>query len=169
MLLGLVLAVVTGVDAGADLVEDPRATPVAEPPPPFGRVVYRATKVGSFESLGVLVIRCRQKDGVPRRLQVDVFTTSGRPVPFFGTNRIDPWPSGAATTIVGDGRYYQNRPDVRSMRLGHLTAGTARVVSDARMIRCQGRMRFDGGWGLRTKWDGIGFAREGREPQAPTW
>ena len=49
------------------------ATPVPEPSPAVGRVVYRATRVASFESLGVTMIACRHRDPGPRMIAVEFF------------------------------------------------------------------------------------------------
>src|SRR5204862_8170384 len=48
-------------------------SPVPEPPPPFGHVVYRAARVAGFESLGITMIACRHRDPVPRRFAVQFF------------------------------------------------------------------------------------------------
>jgi hypothetical protein len=131
-----------------------------EPPVPLGRVIYRATKAASYESLGVTVIACRHFDAGLRTFAVDFFDAQGRKVSMFGPYIAAETPPGKKVVFVTDGRYFKGR-DVFDVRLGHLTGGPARVMSDAERVRCMGKIRFDGGKRLPSRWRGIGFYREG--------
>lgn len=139
----------------------PPASPRPEPSPPFGRVVYRAARIAGFESLGIVMIACRHRDPVPRRFAVQFFDPAGRPVSTFGTSVSPPVAAGAKVLFVTDGRPFSNRPDVTNVRLGHLALGTARVVSDAVVVRCVGKMRMDAGLRAPSYRDEIGLVREG--------
>lgn len=138
------------------------ATPRPEPSPSFGRVVYRAARVAGFESLGITMIACRHRDAVPRRFAVQFFEPDGRPASMLGETDTPPVPAGTKVVFVTDGMPFANRPDVRNVRLGHLSIGTARVVSDARVVHCIGKMRMDGGRNAPSYRDEIGLVRDGR-------
>ena len=150
-----------GSVAAASSPATPHASPRSEPSPPFGRVVYRAARVAGFESLGIVMIACRHRDPVPRRFAVQFFDPEGRPVSTFGTSVSPPVAAGEKVVFVTDGMPFSNRPDVTNVRLGHLTIGTARVVSDAVVLRCIGKMRMDGGLRTPSYRDEIGLVREG--------
>ncbi len=152
----LPLPVVAGPDAPL-----PSPTRVPEPPPRLGRVIYRAAKVAGFESLGVTMIACRHRDPVPRRFAVDFFDDRGRPVSVFGVAASEPTPAGTKVLFVTDGMPFGNRTVV-NVRLGHLAIGTARVLSDARVVHCIGKMRMDGGANAASARDEIGLVRAGR-------
>jgi hypothetical protein len=139
----------------------PHATPVPEPSPSFGRVVYRAARIAGFESLGVTMIACRHRDAVPRRFAVQFFDALGRPVSTFGTAVSPPTVAGKKVQFVTDGQPFTNRSDVTNVRLGHLGMGTARVVSDAVVLHCIGKIRMDGGLGVPSYRDEIGLVRAG--------
>ena len=140
----------------------PSPTRVPEPPVPFGAVIYRAAKVGSYESLGVTVIACRHRDRAPRRFAVEFFDPArgGVQVSVFGPHVANGVPPGKKIVFVSEGTYFKNR-DVVNVKVGHLAPGTARVVSDARIVRCMGKMRFDPGPLVPTRWKGTGMVREG--------
>lgn len=135
-------------------------TPMPEPTPPFGRVVYRAARVASFESLGVTMIACRHRDPEPRQFQLQFFTPLGSPVSM-GNRRASTVPAGKKVLFVTDSLHFARRPDVTNLSLGHLPNGTARVISDATTLRCIGKMRFDGGARLQSWRDEIGLVRAG--------
>jgi len=156
------LACVLALVGWAGAEPTPAPSPSGEPPVPFGKVIYRATKAASFESLGVTVIMCRHFDPGPRRFMVDFFRPNGEKVGMFGPY-IAEVPPGKKLVFVTDGRYYRDR-DVFDVRLGHLTGGPGRVISDAERVRCLGKIRFDPGARIPTYWRGIGFYREGEEP-----
>jgi len=65
-----------------------------------------------------------------------------------------------AVVFVTDGLPFVGR-DVLNIRLGHLGTGTARVVSDAVIVHCIGKMRMDGGPGSPSYRDEIGLVRDG--------
>ncbi len=141
----------------------PTPTPIPEPPVPFGRVVYRAARIAGLESLAITMIACRHRDPVPRRFAVQFFDPSGRLLSTFGN--IKAWPevpAGKKVAFVSDGMPFQRRDDVLNVRLGHVPRGTARVISDATVLRCVGKMRMDGGARLPSYRDEIGLVREGR-------
>ncbi len=139
----------------------PSSSPLPEPAVPFGRVVYRAARVAGFESLGIVMIACRHRDPVPRRFAVQFFDRRGNPVPTFGNIAASPpTPAGRKVVFVTDGLPFRGR-DVLNLRLGHLGIGTARVVSDAKVVRCIGKMRMDGGIGSPSYRDEIGLVRAG--------
>lgn len=136
-------------------------TPLPEPPVPFGRVIYRAARVAGFESLGVTMIACRHRDPTPRRFAVQFFDRAGRLQQTFGNvNASAPTPAGKRVVFVTDGLAFPGR-DVLNLRLGHLAIGTARVVSDAVVVHCIGKMRMDGGEGTPSYRDEIGLVRDG--------
>jgi hypothetical protein len=139
----------------------PSPSPVPEPPLPFGAVIFRAGKVGSFETLGVAVIACRHRDPAPRRFAVQFFDPmrGGVQVTAFGPKVVEV-PPGKKIVFVTDAEYFKNR-DVTNMHVGHLGGGTARVISDARVVRCMGKMRFDPGPGRASRWTGTGMVRDG--------
>lgn len=137
------------------------ATPRPEPSPSFGRVVYRAARVAGFESLGVTMIACRHRDPAPRRFAVQFFEPDGRPASMLGTSVSPPVPGGTKVVFVTDGMPFANRADVTNVRLGHLSIGTARVVSDARIVHCIGKMRMDAGRRTPSYRDEIGLVRDG--------
>lgn len=143
-------------------------SPVPEPPAPFGRVVYRAARVAGLESLGITMIACRHRDRVPRRFAVQFFARDGRPVSTFGNVAASPpTPAGKKVVFVTDGMPFAG-DDVLDLRLGHLPIGTARVVSDAVVVHCVGKMRMDGGLRLPSYRDEIGLVREGQPlPELP--
>ena len=136
------------------------ATPIPEPAVPFGRVAYRAARVGSFESLGVTMIACRHRDPEPRQVLVEFFAPLGRPVAM-GNRRPVTVPAGKKVLFVTDSLHFPRRPDVTNLAVGHLPRGTARVVSDATTLRCIGKIRFDGGARLPSWRDEIGLVRAG--------
>lgn len=144
------------------------ATPVPEPSPAVGRVVYRASKVASFESLGVTMIACRHRDPAPRMISVEFFDQAGNRVALFGPNTIPSWAPGKKLLFVSDPMYFQKR-DVIDMRVGHLSGGTARIVSDARAIHCLAKIRFDAGVGRPSYIRSVGLYREGRAPAPVDW
>lgn len=164
--VALVLVLLAGARAS---FADP--TPAAtEPPVPFGRVVYRAARVAGLESTGITMIACKHRDAVPRRFAVQFFDPSGRQVSQFGNIPASPAPAGKKVTFVTDGMWFKNRPDVSNLRLGHLQRGTARVISDATVVRCIGRMRMDGGLGSPSYRDEIGLVRAGQPlPDLPKY
>jgi hypothetical protein len=135
----------------------------ADPPVPFGKVIYRATKAASFESLGVTVIMCRHFDPGPRRFAVDFHGPDGKKIGMFGPSVAYDVPPGKKVVFVGDGRYYRDR-DVIDFRLGHFTGGPGRVISDAERVKCMGKIRMDAGMRAPSKFMGIGFHREGEPP-----
>ena len=163
-LLALVSVVLALPQAGAAPSATPHPSPslAPEPPVPFGAVIFRAGKVGSFESLGVTVIACRHRDPVPRRIAVQFFDLEhgNVQVSVFGPHVAEAVPAGKKVVFVSDGTYFKNR-DVIDVRVAHLARGTARVVSDARIVRCMGKMRFDPGALLPSRWTGTGMVREG--------
>jgi hypothetical protein len=138
----------------------PTTTPVPEPPPTVGRVVYRASKVGSYESLGVPVVACRHRDPVPRTIAVEYFDRLGKTVRLFGANVVPNVGRGKKIVFVSDVTYYRNR-DVIDMRVAHFVDGTGRVLSDARIIHCMAKMRFDPGALHPTYWRSMGLYRAG--------
>ncbi len=137
------------------------SSPLPEPPVPFGRVIYRASRVAGFESLGITMIACRHRDPVPRRFAVQFFDRSGRPISTFGNIPASaPTPAGRKVVFVTDGLPFAG-DDVLNLRLGHLPVGTARVVSDATIVHCVGKMRMDGGLRSPSYRDEIGLVRDG--------
>ena len=136
-------------------------TPIPEPSPAFGRVVYRASKAASFESLGVSMIACRHRDPAPRTLGVEFYDRLGKKVSLFGPNVIPNWPAGKKIVFVSDPTYFKNRVDVIDVRVGHLADGTARIISDARVIHCLGKIRFDPGAFAKSYSRSLGLYREG--------
>jgi len=160
--LGCVLVLVASSVCAATATPTTMATPVPEPTVPFGRVVYRAGRVAGFESLGVTMIACRHRDPEPRRFTVQFFDPKGRPVSMFGVGRVTPpLPAGKKVVFVTDGMYFARRPDVANVALGHLPMGTARVVSDAAIVHCIGKIRFDAGARSPSWRDEIGLVRAG--------
>ena len=158
------------VRANVACAADP--TPAAtEPPPPFGRVIYRAARIAGLESLGITMIACKHRDAVPRRFAVQFFDPSGRLVSQFGNiSASPPTPAGKKVAFVTDGMPFEDRPDVLNLRLGHLQRGTARVISDATVVRCIGRMRMDGGAHLSSYREDIGLVRAGEPlPELPRY
>lgn len=168
IVVALVLALFVGTDAAH--AADP--TPVAtEPPAPFGRVVYRAARIAGLESLAITMIACKHRDAVPRRFAVQFFDATGRLVSQFGNIPASPpTPAGKKVAFVTDGMPFTNRPDLLNLRLGHLPRGTARVISDATVVRCIGRMRMDGGTRLPSYREEIGLVRAGQPlPELPKY
>jgi hypothetical protein len=153
------LAFLTLVVAGASPVAA-TPTPLPEPTVPFGRVIYRAAKVAGFESLGVTMIACRHRDPVPRRFAVHFFDRAGRQVSSFGVPWSPPTPAGKKVVFVTDGMHFHG-DDILDIRLGHLAIGTARVVSDAEIVHCVGKIRMDGGARSPSSRDEIGLVRAG--------
>jgi hypothetical protein len=160
LLPGSALLAIAMMGATPARTPPPTPTPVPEPPPAFGRVVYRASKVGSFESLGVPVIACRHRDPAPRTIGVEFFDRLGRKVLVFGANVIPNVPRGKKIVFVSDATYFPKR-DVVDVRVGHFGDGTARIISDARIIHCLARMRFDPGALTPSYWRSAGLYREG--------
>jgi len=146
------------------------ATPVPEPSPAVGRVVYRATRVASFESLGVTMIACRHRDPGPRMIAVEFFDPAGKRVTLFGPNGTQSWAPGKKLLFVSDPTYFRAR-DVMDMRVSHLAGGTARVVSDARILHCRGKIRFDPGARRASYTRSIGLYRvtPGAIPPSVEW
>ena len=138
----------------------PVGTRIPEIAPPFGRVVYRAAKVASLESLAVTMIACRHRDPVPRRFGVQFFDRLGRMIGSADDPISPPVPAGKKVVFVTDGMYFKNR-GVLNIRLGHLSIGAARVVSDASILHCVGKMRMDAGLRDPSYRDEIGLVREG--------
>ena len=139
----------------------PSPSRVPEPAVPFGRVVYRAARAAGFESLGITMIACRHRDPVPRRFAVQFFDRGGRVVSTFGNIAASPpTPAGKKVVFVTDGLPFVGR-DVLNIRLGHLGTGTARVVSDAVIVHCIGKMRMDAGPRHPSYRDEIGLVRDG--------
>jgi hypothetical protein len=137
------------------------STPMPEPSAAFGRVIYRAARIAGFESLGVTMIACRHRDAVPRRFAVQFFDPAGRVLSTFGNIAASPpIPAGKKVVFVTDGLPFVGR-DVLNLRLGHVALGTARVVSDAVLVHCVGKMRMDGGLGSPSYRDEIGLVRAG--------
>ncbi len=160
--LGGVLAVVASSVLAATPLPTPHPTPVPEPTVPFGRVVYRAARVAGFESLGVTMIACRHRDPEPRRFTVQFFDPLGRPISMFGVGRVtSPLPAGKKVVFVTDGMPFARRADVTNVGLGHLPMGTARVVSDATIVHCIGKLRLDAGARSPSWRDEIGLVRAG--------
>ena len=151
---GAVLAAIATVAAAPP-------TPLPEPSLPFGRVVYRAAKAASFESLGVMMIACKHRDPIARTFAVQFFDRAGRPIPAFGPPHSPPTPAGKKVVFVTDGLHFANRADVLNLSVGHLAIGTARVVSNARIVRCIGKIRMDGGERRPSHREEIGLVREG--------
>lgn len=143
-------------------------TPIAEPAVPFGRVIYRAARIGGLESLGITMIACRHRDPVPRRFAVQFFDPRGGLLSTFGDIPASPpTPAGKKLVFVTDGMPFEG-DDVLNLRLGHVPRGTARVISDATVVRCIGKMRMDGGARLPSYRDEIGLVREGQPlPELP--
>lgn len=135
-------------------------TSIPEPAVPFGRVIYRAAKTAGFESLGVTMIACRHRDPVPRRFAVQFFDRAGRQVSSFGAVASPPVSAGKKVVFVTDGMHFPG-DDVLNLRLGHLPIGTARVVSDAVIVHCIGKIRMDPGEHSPSYRDEIGFVRAG--------
>ena len=148
----------------------PTSTPVPLPPPPFGRVVYNASRAGSYESLGVPVIACRHRDPAPRKIGVEFFERLGKKVSVFGPDTVPNVPPGKKIIFVSDAGGYRQR-DVVIVRVGHFGDGTARVVSDARIIHCMAKMRFKPGVLVPTYWRGMGLYRAdtGATPVPVDW
>lgn len=146
------------------------ATPIPEPSPAVGRVVYRATKVASFESLGITMIACRHRDPEPRMIAVEFFEPDGKRVSLFGPNGLPRWAPGKKLLFVSDPTYFRHR-DVIDMRVAHLPDGTARIVSDARILHCRGKIRFDAGVGRPSYMRSIGLYRvtPGATPPSVEW
>lgn len=162
------MALSLGVEAARAADPTPTAT---EPPPPFGRVIYRAARIAGLEGLGITMIACKHRDTVPRRFAVQFFDPNGRLVSQFGNVAASP-PTAAGTKVafVTDGMPFANRPDLSNLRLGHLQHGTARVISDATVARCIGRMRMDGGARLPSYREEIGLVRAGQPlPDLPKY
>src|SRR5262249_11496735 len=85
----------------------------------------------------------------------------GQPVPTLANfTASPPTPAGKKVLFVTDGLPFAGR-DVLNLRLAHLALGTARVVSDARVLRCIGKMRMDGGARTPSYRDEIGLVRDG--------
>jgi hypothetical protein len=183
--LAATLAVLGGAAAGraepasSALAPTPRAprltaqstpTPVPEPPPAFGRVVYRASKAASYESLGVPMIMCRHRDHGARTIAVEFFDRLGKKVSVFGPTVVPNVPPDKKIVFVSDAMHFPKR-DVINMRVGHFTDGTARVVSDARIIHCMAKMRFDPGALAKTYWRSMGLYRPtiGATPAPVDW
>jgi hypothetical protein len=140
-----------------------------EPPLPFGAVIYRARKIASFESLGVTIVACRHRDPTPRNFAIDFFDPMGKQVRVFGPSFAHQVPTGKKIIFVTN-RYYSAKRDVIDVRLAHLTSGTARVVSDARTVRCLGKIRFDGGARSPSRMRDIGLFRASATPAPePEW
>jgi hypothetical protein len=137
-------------------------TPLPEPSLPFGRVIYRGSKAASFESLGVTMIACKHRDPLLRTFAVHFFDRAGRPVAAPGLAQSPPTPAGKKVVFVTDGMHFVGRPDVLNLQLGHLAVGTVRVVSNARVVRCIGKIRMDGGARLPSYREDIGLVREGQ-------
>ncbi len=156
--VSLCIALPARARADASPVATPTAVP--EPPPSFGRVAYRASKAASFESLGVAMIACRHRDPQPRRIGVEFFDYLGRKVALFGPGVAFPWPPGKKIVFVSDNTYFLGR-EVIDMRVSHFSEGTARIISDARIIRCLAKMRFDPGARAKSYLRGVGLYREG--------
>jgi hypothetical protein len=136
-------------------------TPSPEASLPFGRVIYRAAKVAALESTGVTMIACRHRDPVPRRFALQLVDDTGRMRQTFGAWQSPPTSAGKKVTFVTDRMHFATRADVLNVRVGHLGIGTARVVSDARIVRCIGKMRMDGGVHMPSSRDEIGLVRDG--------
>ncbi len=149
-----------GADPARDEPAGAIATPMAEPSPAAGRVVYRASRVASFESLGVTMIACRHRDPGPRMLAVEFFDAQGKPVTLFGPSLVPRWLPGKKLLFVSDPTYFRNR-DIIDMRVAHLASGTARIISDARILHCRAKMRFDAGAGRPSYVRGVGLYRAG--------
>jgi len=165
-----VLAVGVLLVGGAGLVqaESPERLPADHPLVPNGRVIYRAVRAGSFESLGITMIACRHRDPVPRRFMVEFFERSGRQVTTFGPN-VAEVAAGEKVFFVTDARYFKNRK-ITDVRLGHLTGGPATITSNAEIVRCHGKIRLDGGIGHPSRRGEIGLYREGETPPPrPEW
>lgn len=159
---GCVLALIASAALAATATPTPTATPVPEPTVPFGRVVYRAARIAGFESLGVTMIACRHRDAEPRRFTVQFFDPMGRPVSTFGTVRVPPpLPAGKKVVFVTDGMHFEHRADVTNVALGHVPMGTARIVSDATIVHCVGKLRLDAGARSPSWRDEIGLVRAG--------
>jgi hypothetical protein len=135
-------------------------TPIPEPTPAFGRVVYRAARAASFESLGVTMIACRHRDAEPRRFVLQFFDPLGRPISM-ANRSVATIPPGKKILWVTDLMHFERRPDVTSLGIAHLSRGTARVVSDATIVHCVGKIRFDAGARMPSWRDEIGLTREG--------
>jgi hypothetical protein len=148
------------VSARADNVPVATLTPIPEPQPPFGRVVYRASKAASFESLGISMIACRHRDQGPRTLGVEFFDRLGRKVSVFGPSVVPNWPPNKKIVFVSDPTYFKHR-DVIDVRVSHLADGTARIISDAHVIHCRAKIRFDPGAGAKSYSRSMGLYREG--------
>jgi hypothetical protein len=156
----LIVVVVTAMAVVA--VRARAASPsAAEAPQPIpSTVVYRASKVASFESLGVTMVACRHADSQPRTIALDFRDPADKKVSVFGFSARPAIARGQKVLFVTDSMHFKHR-EVVDVRLGHLPRGTLRVFSDARRIKCMGRIRFDPGPGAPTKWRGIGLVREG--------
>ncbi len=138
----------------------PTPTAVLPPPPLFGRIVYKASRAGSYESLGVPVIACRHRDPGPRKISVEFFDRLGKKVMIFGADTLPNVPPGKKVIFASEAGHLRNR-DAVIVRVGHFSDGTARVVSDARIIHCIARMQFDPGALAPTYWRSMGLYREG--------
>ena len=139
-----------------------RGTPIPEPSPDFGRIVYRAAKVAGLESLGVTMVACRHRDEEPRRFALQFFDRLGRKIHSIDPETSPAVPAGKKVVFVTDGMYFTNRPDVQNLRLGHLSIGSARVISDATIVHCVGKMRMDPGVRAPSYRDEIGLVRAGQ-------
>jgi hypothetical protein len=146
------------------------ATPVPPPPPTFGHIVYKASRAGSYESLGVPVIACRHRDPAPRKITVEFFDHMGKKVSIFGADTLPSVPPGKKVIFASEIGHFRNR-DVVAVRVGHFSDGTARVVTDARIIHCMAKMLFDPGPSVPSYWRGMGLHREGTgaTPEAVDW
>jgi len=170
--LSLLAGLIAASTAARAVEPSPAAvtTPVPEPSPAVGRVAYHASKVASFESLGVTMIACRHRDPAPRMISVEFFDPAGNRVTLFGPNTIPSWAPGKKLLFVSDPTYFQKR-DIIDMRVGHLSGGTARIVSDARAIHCIAKIRFDAGAGRPSYIRSVGLYRErpGATPAPVDW
>lgn len=152
------LAMLTGVATAAGA----QPTPLPEPSLPFGRVIYRAAKVASFESLGVTMIACKHRDPIARTFAVHFFDRAGRLISALGVMHSPPTPAGKKVLFVTDGLHFADRDDVLNIQLGHLAVGTVRIVSNAKVVRCIGKLRMDGGARQPSYREEIGLVREGQ-------
>jgi hypothetical protein len=136
-------------------------TPIPEPTPDFGRVIYRAAKVASLESLGVTMVACRHRDPTPRRFALQFFDRLGRKIQAINEETSPAVAAGKKVVFVTDGMHFRNRSDVQNLRMGHLAIGGARVVSDASVVHCVGKIRMDAGANAPSYRDEIGLVRAG--------
>jgi len=92
---------------------------------------------------------------------VQFFDRMGRSVASAGPPPSPLVPAGTKVVFVTDGMHFVDA-DVVNLRLAHLPIGTLRVVSDAEIVHCIGKIRMDPGERSPSYRDDIGFVRAGQ-------